>query len=250
MSDHDDTTPDQPWADRVTPGGPEREFNRDREATGESSGERGAGKSSGERPAGEPGGERQARKLSGERVGEPRGERRAGESSGEREAAREFGGERQASEGPYGGQRAAGGERSREPRGEGAGNGHRHEDNLGEFAEELRLLAETMLERVEPVLRRAAADGRADWGGCSWCPVCAAAALVRGEHHDVVAAIADHGTAIVTVLREALAGLPVEPVLPEDEPEGGAPQADPRPPGSGARRRGPGYVSIPVQIKV
>ncbi|WP_458691087.1 hypothetical protein [Nocardia tengchongensis] len=90
------------------------------------------------------------------------------------------------------------------------------EENLGEFAEELRLLAEAVLERVEPVLRRTAADGRAEWSSCSWCPVCAAAAIVRGEHHDVVAAIAEHGTAIVTVLREALAGVPVEPVIPPD----------------------------------
>ncbi|WP_245717594.1 hypothetical protein [Nocardia jejuensis] len=90
------------------------------------------------------------------------------------------------------------------------------DDNLGEFAEELRLLAEAVLERVEPVLRRTASDGRAEWNNCSWCPVCAAAAIVRGEHHDVVAAIADHGTAIVTVLREALAGVPVAPVIPPD----------------------------------
>ncbi|MEV6070902.1 hypothetical protein AB0L82_30530 [Nocardia sp. NPDC052001] len=94
------------------------------------------------------------------------------------------------------------------------------EDNFSEFAEELRLLAEAVLERVEPVLRRTAADGRTQWSSCAWCPVCAAAAVVRGEHHDVVAAIADHGTAIVTVLREALAGVPVEPVLPPDlDPE-------------------------------
>lgn len=90
------------------------------------------------------------------------------------------------------------------------------DENLGEFAEELRLLAEALLERVEPVLRRTASDGRVEWSSCSWCPVCAAAAIVRGEHHDVVAAIAEHGTAIVTVLREALAGVPVDPVIPPD----------------------------------
>ncbi|WP_306359367.1 hypothetical protein [Nocardia sp. CC227C] len=93
------------------------------------------------------------------------------------------------------------------------------EENLAEFAAELRLLAEAVLERVEPVLRKTAADGRAEWSSCAWCPVCAAAALLRGEHHDVVAAIADHGTALVTVLREALAGVPVEPIIP--------PEADP-----------------------
>ncbi|WP_228789462.1 hypothetical protein OG935_12635 [Nocardia cyriacigeorgica] len=88
-------------------------------------------------------------------------------------------------------------------------------DGLTEFAAELKLLAEAVLERVEPVLRRAAADGKPEWDNCSWCPVCAAAALVRGEQHDVLSAIADHGTAIVTVLREALAGVPVEPVMPD-----------------------------------
>lgn len=95
---------------------------------------------------------------------------------------------------------------------------HAHDDSFGEFAQELRALAETLLERIEPALRRAAADDR-QWDSCSWCPVCAAAALVRGEHHEVVAAIADHGTAIVTVLREALAGVPVEPLLPDDLPD-------------------------------
>ncbi|MFE6923888.1 hypothetical protein ACFVAV_22875 [Nocardia sp. NPDC057663] len=94
-------------------------------------------------------------------------------------------------------------------------SGH-HPDGFAEFTEELRLLAEVLLARVEPVLRRTAADGQADLGGCAWCPVCAAAALVRGEHHDVVAALADHGTSMVTVLREALAGVPVEPVLPPE----------------------------------
>ncbi|WKG11239.1 hypothetical protein QX204_07170 [Nocardia sp. PE-7] len=92
---------------------------------------------------------------------------------------------------------------------------HGH-DGFAEFTEELRLLSEVLLARVEPVLRRTAADGRADLGGCAWCPVCAAAALVRGDHHDVVAALAEHGTSLVTVLREALAGIPVEPVLPPE----------------------------------
>jgi|GEM_PF-3764628 hypothetical protein len=158
-----------------------------------------------------------------------------------------------------------------------------HEAHLGEFAEELRLLVETVLERVEPVLRRAAADGRTEWGGCSWCPVCAAAALARGEHHDVVAAIAGHGTAIVTVLREALAGVPVEPVMPTgtdaddgsavgeppdktyaraadsvagpaaraatDRSASGPPGRESGPRAGESRSSRPQYVAIPVQIK-
>ncbi|MEV6253926.1 hypothetical protein AB0L97_11785 [Nocardia sp. NPDC051911] len=131
------------------------------------------------------------------------------------------------------------------PRGEEVG-GHTAPDGVAEFAEELKLLAEAVLERVEPVLRRAA-DGQVEWSSCSWCPVCAAAALVRGEHHDVLTAVADHGTAIVTVLREALAGVPVEPVMPtEADPETGAPHRHGRP----GDDDGPRYVDIPVTIKV
>lgn len=127
-------------------------------------------------------------------------------------------------------------------------------DSFAEFAEELRLLAETVLERVEPVLRRSAAEGQPEWSSCSWCPVCAAAALVRGEHHDVLAAIADHGTTIVTVLREALAGAPVEPVLPtETDPETGARHEHAPRTGESARRgtagTRPGYVDIPVTVR-
>ncbi|MGV9975866.1 hypothetical protein [Nocardia beijingensis] len=131
------------------------------------------------------------------------------------------------------------------PRGERTG-GPTAPDGVAEFAEELKLLAEAVLERVEPVLRRAA-DGQVEWSSCSWCPVCAAAALVRGEHHEVLAAIADHGTAIVTVLREALAGVPVEPVMPTDaDPETGAPHHHDR----RGDDDGPRYVDIPVTIKV
>ncbi|MEV0250626.1 hypothetical protein AB0H76_28805 [Nocardia sp. NPDC050712] len=133
-----------------------------------------------------------------------------------------------------------------------------HGDGFGEFAEELKQLAEAVLERVEPVLRRTAAEGQPQWSSCHWCPVCAAAALVRGEHHDVVAAVAEHGTAIVTVLREALAGIPVEPVLPD--PEDAPPQQDSPadeaspPPAEEPERRAPGrkrsrYIKIPVTFK-
>ncbi|WP_245664577.1 hypothetical protein [Nocardia grenadensis] len=93
------------------------------------------------------------------------------------------------------------------------GTRYRQPEGVAEFADELRLLAEAVLERVEPVLREAAAEGQPEWNSCTWCPLCAAAALVRGEHHEVLATVAAHGTAIVTVLREALAGVPVDPVV-------------------------------------
>ncbi|WP_228541434.1 hypothetical protein [Nocardia sp. XZ_19_369] len=71
--------------------------------------------------------------------------------------------------------------------------------------------------------------------------------------------MADHGTAIVTVLREALAGVPVEPVMPESDPTrhnhgvspdstptGAEPAAGHHTSRTGTRSR---YVSIPVTIK-
>ena len=97
---------------------------------------------------------------------------------------------------------------------------------LTEFTDELRLLAEAVLERVEPVLRQAAAEEQPEWNNCTWCPVCAAAALVRGEHHEVLAAVAAHGTAIVTVLREALAGVPVDPIPHDHGPRAARHQQD------------------------
>lgn len=141
-----------------------------------------------------------------------------------------------------------------------AGEGN-PDDGLAEFAAELKLLAEAVLERVEPVLRQAA-DGQVEWSSCSWCPVCAAAALMRGQHHEVLQAVADHGTALVTVLREALAGVPVDPVMPEPDAHQhnhGAPQdhsagaskgtestAGQHTSRAGKRSR---YVGIPVTIK-
>lgn len=109
------------------------------------------------------------------------------------------------------------------PETEGAGQAHdTHEpgDPFAEFAEftaELRALAEEALQRVEPVLRHAAADDHAEWDNCRWCPVCAGAAALRGERHDLVTTIAEQGVAIVTTLREALSGAPVDPVMPEDD---------------------------------
>ncbi len=129
-------------------------------------------------------------------------------------------------------------------------------DEKPELGAELRLLAETLLERIEPALRKAAAGvDKEEWGECSWCPMCAVAALVRGEHHDVLGNLADHGTNIVTVLREALSGTPVDPRLPE---EGAEPTAEPAKPVNGHANNGratnngraaQSFVQIPVTIK-
>lgn len=118
-------------------------------------------------------------------------------------------------------------------------------DPHSDLVEELRLLMETVLERAEPALRRAASgQDQPEFASCTWCPVCAIAALIRGEHHEVAAKIAEHGTAIVTVLREALAGVPVDPLHP---PAGQEPEPTrPEPTQPSAARA---YVPIPVTVR-
>lgn len=82
----------------------------------------------------------------------------------------------------------------------------------GELVAELRALAETVLDRLDPILQKAAAAGSADAAPdagaacsvCSWCPLCALAALIRGEQHDLVTLLAGQAGALLAALREAL----------------------------------------------
>lgn len=109
-----------------------------------------------------------------------------------------------------------------------------------------RDLVNAVLERMEPVLRRAASGiDQQDWNGCGWCPICATVAMLRGEHHDLVSYLAEHGVAMVTIIREAIAGVPVDPIMPEDDSSPGprrAPADDLAPRGS--------YQPIPVTVRV
>ncbi|WP_277369804.1 hypothetical protein [Rhodococcus rhodochrous] len=102
---------------------------------------------------------------------------------------------------------------------------------------ELLLLADAVLDRVEgtvqqfvaatgdasaPTATGSTAPGDADAAttpsGCAWCPLCAAAALVRGENHELVSRLASKLAALIALLREFLAqflpstgGVPPEP---------------------------------------
>ncbi len=70
------------------------------------------------------------------------------------------------------------------------------------------------------------ADHGAD---CRWCPVCQAAAVLRGERPDVTAALADVLATTASVLRD-LAGEPTPPAPTAASPESDAgPDDEPGP---------------------
>ncbi len=111
---------------------------------------------------------------------------------------------------------------------------------------ELRALAQTILDRLDPAVRAGAAMASAgEPGKCQqvWCPVCALAALVNGEQHPLLAVVAEHSVALVTMIRTILAedgGVPVP------EPDGPPPDGtDPEPPERPTSR----YQHIPVSVE-
>jgi hypothetical protein len=113
---------------------------------------------------------------------------------------------------------------------------------------ELRQLAQTILEKLEPAVRLAA--GRNASGGpgkCQqvWCPVCALAALAAGEQHPLLKVIAEHSVALLAVVRAVIEnadGSGTQP--PPDAPTpGGAGPDEPPPTGPGR------YQHIPVTVE-
>ena len=129
----------------------------------------------------------------------------------------------------------------------GAG-GRRHPD----LAPELRQLAQTILDRLDPAVRLAAARaaGSGDGPGkCQqvWCPVCALAALVAGEQHPLLTVVAEHSVALLAVVRaivEEGAGAATPPEPPEPPPPSGPPSGDEPPPPEPGR-----YQHIPVTVE-
>jgi hypothetical protein len=133
--------------------------------------------------------------------------------------------------------------------------GRRHPD----LAPELRQLAQTILDRLDPAVRLAAARaaGSGDGPGkCQqvWCPVCALAALVAGEQHPLLTVIAEHSVALLAVIRaliedtEDTADTAQGPGFPEPPPEGPPPPDGPgggKPPPTGPGR----YQHIPVTVE-
>ncbi len=126
--------------------------------------------------------------------------------------------------------------------------------NLGP---ELRQLAQTILDGLDPALRLAAARATsAGPGKCQqvWCPVCALGALINGEGHPLLTVIAEHSVALLAVVRamtEPSADDRPEP--PDPSAPQGPPSPEPDPPSSGpssGSRSGPGrYQHIPVSVE-
>jgi hypothetical protein len=116
---------------------------------------------------------------------------------------------------------------------------------------ELRQLAQTILDRLDPAVKLAAARaaGSGDGPGkCQqvWCPVCALAALVAGEQHPLLTVVAEHSVALLAVVRaivEDAANMPPEPPQTPPPPSG-PPDGGPPPPGEPGR-----YQHIPVTVE-
>jgi hypothetical protein len=126
---------------------------------------------------------------------------------------------------------------------------------------ELRQLAQTILDRLDPALRIAAARAAASGAGASkcqqvWCPVCALAALASGEQHPLLTVVADHSVALLGVVRALIenaenAGQPAGTGQSVDTPPppDGAPPPEP-PNGDSPPPPGPGrYQHIPVTVE-
>ncbi|OHT87075.1 hypothetical protein [Mycobacteroides saopaulense] len=121
-----------------------------------------------------------------------------------------------------------------------------------ELGPELRALAASILDKLDPALRQAArapSDGGVP-GKCDqlFCPVCALAALIEGEHHPLLATIAEHSLALVMVVRamlEAEAG----PNGPDGPDDGGlGPEYHSPFPPTPTSSQSTGYQPIPVDI--
>jgi len=133
-----------------------------------------------------------------------------------------------------------------------------------DISPELRQLAQTILDQIDPLVRLAAArasSGAASPGKCQqvWCPVCALAALATGEQHPLLAVVADHSVALLAVVRTILdnaennaekteaADAQSDPPPPPDgdgaPPNGDGPPPEGPPPGPGR------YEHIPVTVE-
>lgn len=85
---------------------------------------------------------------------------------------------------------------------------------------ELQQLAAKILAMLDPLIQAAKAIPSADGepGRCQqvWCPFCAIAAVASGEHHPLIAVVADHSAALLSLLHATVSA-----------PTAGTPSPDP-----------------------
>ena len=113
---------------------------------------------------------------------------------------------------------------------------------------ELRRLAQSILDGIDPAVRAAAAMTGGDGvgtGKCQqvWCPVCALAALATGDQHPLLTIIADHSIGLLEVIRAIISD--VSDVDRSAKPPPDGPPDPPDPPGPGKAR----YQPIPVTVE-
>jgi len=92
---------------------------------------------------------------------------------------------------------------------------------------ELRKLAESILDGIDPAVRLAATRALGDGAGTGkcqqvWCPVCALAAVVTGDEHPLLTAIAEHSVALLAVIRAIVEQVDGSTPPPGGPPNGGA----------------------------
>jgi hypothetical protein len=120
---------------------------------------------------------------------------------------------------------------------------------------ELRRLAQSLLDGIDPAVRAAAAlaaGAGPGTGKCQqvWCPVCALAALVSGDEHPLLTIVADHSVALLEVIRSIVDDIDRAATPPDGPPEGGQPADAPdgaAPPSRPAARTR--YQAIPVTVE-
>ena len=99
--------------------------------------------------------------------------------------------------------------------------GRRHSD----IGPELQQLAQSILDRLDPAVRVAAARAQAGGPGqCEqvWCPVCAIAALISGEQHPLLYVVAEHSVALLTLVKAMVDNID-SATTPPPEPDGPSP---------------------------
>jgi len=82
-------------------------------------------------------------------------------------------------------------------------------DGPARVTEELRQLAELLIERLGPWTQRlregTGPPGQDGQPPCARCPLCAVVGLLRGERPELAAALVEHGAGLLAVLREVSA---------------------------------------------